>query len=121
MPFFGLAVASFAASVGAFLYAGSHGGFDAEMVVRDRVLTGPMLYGIAALLFLAGAFFVVAAAIRTVRRLVAFAAIAFLLAGGGIGLLSPQDLTDYAKEHGCPKEGLSAAVCAQVGDHPVNK
>lgn len=101
MPFFLLAIVSAVSAFGVFTYTQSHGGGDAAAVVSGHVLDGPMLYAIAALLFVGALLFVIAAVAKAIRRVVAMLAALSIAAGGGIGTFVPKDLAKYQHEHAC--------------------
>lgn len=101
---FFFSLACFIAAVVTFSYAQSQGGAGAQVVIRDHVLTGSMVYGVAGLLVVAGFMFGLSAIMKTVRRMAVLIAVVLVVASAGLGLFSPQDVGSYLKDHGCPDD-----------------
>ncbi len=108
-----LGIAALVGSLITFVYTQNNGGADATATVSDHVLTGSMLYAIAAFLFVAGALFVVSAVVKAIRRFAALAATLALVTGGGIGALVPDSVSSYVNDH-CQAASAQSVKHAEI-------
>lgn len=114
MVFFALGFIAAISGIGIFAWTGSNGGSSAIALVGDQVLSGTELYVIAVLLLLAGAFFVISAIVKTIRKIVAIVALLFVLGGGSYGAIASRGAE--ALQERCAQQAELSATCARLAD-----